>query len=61
LLSFKNIPMYPFPSFRLRRDAAEVNRQLEAAQTEIARLQTLLRTREAEVQALREGARSRQD
>ena len=41
--------MYPFPSFRLRREAAEVDRQLEAAQTETARLQTLLRTREAEV------------
>ena len=41
--------MYPFPSFRLRREAAEVDRQLEAAQTEIARLQTTLRTREAEV------------
>ena len=49
MLSFKNIPTYPFPSFRLRREAAEVDRQLEAAQTETARLQTLLRTREAEV------------
>ena len=36
-------------SFRLRREAAEVDRLLEASQTETARLQTLLRTREAEV------------
>jgi len=41
-------------SFRLRREAAEVDRLLEASQTETARLQTLARTREAEVQALRE-------
>ena len=36
-------------SFRLRRDAAEVDRQLEAAQAETARLRTMLRTREVEV------------
>ena len=40
--------------FRLRREAAEVDRQLEAAQAETHRLQTLLRQREAAVQALRE-------
>ena len=36
-------------SFRLRRDAAEVDRQLEAAQAETARVRTILRNREPEV------------
>ena len=39
---------------RLRREAAEVDRQLEAAQSETSRLRTILRQRESEVQALRE-------
>ena len=33
----------------MKREAAEVDRQLEASQIETARLKTLLREREAEV------------
>ena len=40
--------------YRLRREAAQVDRQLEAAQSETNRLRTILRQREAEVQRLRE-------
>ena len=38
-----------FIIFRRRREEAEVDRQLEAAQAETARLRTMLRTREVEV------------
>jgi hypothetical protein len=40
--------------FRLRRESAEVDRELEASQRETARLREVLRQREQEVQALRE-------
>ena len=40
--------------FRLRREAEEVDRELEASQRETARLREVLRQREQEVQALRE-------
>ena len=40
--------------FRLRRESAEVDRELEASQRESARLREVLRQREQEVQALRE-------
>ena len=38
----------------MRAEAREVDAQLERAQIETSRLQALLRTRETEVQALRE-------
>ena len=40
--------------FRLRREAEEVDRELEASQRETARLREVLRQREQEVQALRQ-------
>ena len=40
--------------FRLRRESAEVDRELEASQRETARLREVLRQREQEVQALRQ-------
>ena len=40
--------------FRLRRESAEVDQELEASQRETARLREVLRQREQEVQALRE-------
>ena len=46
--------MISFFFFRLRREAAEVDRQLEAAQAETARLHDLLESRVQDVQRLRE-------
>ena len=40
--------------FRLRRESAEVDQELEASQRETARLREVLRQREQEVQALRQ-------
>ena len=40
--------------FRLRRESAQIDRELEESQQETARLREVLRTREQEVQRLRE-------
>ena len=40
--------------FRLRRESAQVDRELEESQRETARLREVLRVREQEVQRLRE-------
>ena len=40
--------------FRLRRESAQVDRELEESQRETARLREVLRLREVEVQRLRE-------
>ena len=54
--------LYSICFSRLRREAAEVDRQLEVAQAETQRLRNVLQSREQDVQRLRElVAQQRQD
>ena len=61
LFIFKKVNSFEICSYSLRRESAEVDRQLEAARTESQRLEGVLRQREQEVQRLRERVAARRE